>query len=298
MNLRLTNLIALSLMVAFAGMGKEHADTVKVIDNARNVNVIREGNKTSVNAEYRDEDGFPLTYRYEVEVGDAGDTDSDFSDNWGMDLPFMKPTCPDCDRADSDGKVRTRRFVTAMRHMYWGWRFNYGDKAGVKNCFELGVRDVLGLMWRRRGAEFEIGFGMGMRRFLAQDGLCFRKEGDAVRLSPADPDVELRHSRLDVFTFHIPVLYNQTICDELRFSVGGVVNLNTYARIFDETAADGVQLKRHYKGLQQRLLTADAVASLTVGGFGMYASWSPVALFESKYGPGMKAWSIGVELDF
>ena len=79
---------------------------------------------------------------------------------------------------------KTERNVTACRHIYWGWRFNYDDKRSVKNCFEVGIRDIVGVTWQRRGAEFEIGLGMGFKRFLADDGFSYSKKGDAIRLLP------------------------------------------------------------------------------------------------------------------
>jgi hypothetical protein len=282
-----------------AAYGQEPADTVKVIDKAKNVVVVKTGDTTVVKADYLDEDGESLQFQYEVKVSkpDSVPVDDEFPDEWGMDLPFMRTRCVSCEDNKS-GRHRVYRDITGMRHIYWGWRFNYNDKGNVKNSFEVGVRDLIGVSWKYRGAELEIGAGFGLKRFLADDGFVYEKNGDGVGLIPAPEGLDIKHSRLDVFAFHLPVLYNQRIVRGLSFTLGGILNFNSYAKAYTK-AFDGTnQYKIDYKGLQQNLVTADAYAAINVCGFCLYSTWSPMNLFKKEYGPELKGWSLGVELSF
>lgn len=298
MDYKLYSLLLALGVVSGYGNAQEVTDTVKVIDNARNIVVTRDGDKTKVEADYENDNGMPMRFLYEVAVNSKAASADEFDDDWGMDLPFVKTRSIDREDETRGGKVRTWRYVTGFRHIYWGWRFNYGDKGHVKNCFEAGIRDLIGVSWQRRGAELEIGAGIGMKRFLADDGFIYSGNGDSVLIGPYSGDGEVVHSRMDFFLFHVPVIYTQRIYKELKFSVGGVVNFNTYAKAFTETRIKKSNNKMNFKGLQQNLVTVDALLSINLAGMGLYGCWSPVELFKKDYGPAVKAWSIGVELDF
>lgn len=291
----LLSLLLVSCM-SFSGYAGEQRDTVRIIDNAANVTVTKKGDTTLVEAWYADSSGRMRKYEYEVKVSEErrhGMKD-EFPDDWGMDLPFFK--AKDCARGG--GKKGTRRYVTVFRHIYWGWRFNYDGKSEIKNCFELGIRDIVGVKWCRRGAELEIGAGLGMKRFLANDGFMYSRQGDAVTFSESGGDIRVDKSHLDIFQVHVPVLYNQKICRELTFSIGGIANFNTYAGIYTRITEGDTQRKTTCKGLQQNFFTPEVFASLNLCGVGIYGSWSPSRLFKGDMGPGARGLSIGVDLAF
>lgn len=295
MNYRLT-FATVALAFAFTSYAEEPADTVKVIENARNVTVVKTGNTTIVKAEYESEDDETIQFQYELNVAPPDTVSDELPDDWGMDLPFMKTGCGDCE--DRNGQHRMTRYITGMRHIYWGWRFNYGDKGNFKNCFETGIRDVLGVSWKYRGAELEIGVGFSIRRYLASDGFCYSKEGDKLILDNLADGLRCDKSRLDVASFLVPVLYNQRLGRDFGFTIGGVMNFNSYAKAVTEVYDGDLKYKTEYKGLQQRLFTVEALASVNVCGVGIYASWSPMKMFDTKFGPAVKSWSIGVDLSF
>ena len=298
MNAKLITACVLAMVSLHANVSaQEQRDTVKTIEDASKILITRQGNKTTLEADYIDDLGGKTRFIYEVSVKASTRDTKDFNDDWGMDLPFFKTRSIEEER-DNKRKVRTYRDVTGLRHIYWGWRFNYCDKGNIKNCFEVGIRDLIGFSWKRRGAELEIGAGFGFKRLLADDGFVYGKEGDKISLFPWEEDGEVKHSRLDVFQFHIPVIYTQRIYKALKFSIGGIVNLNTYAKAFTESGLGKANTKWSYKGLQQNLLTVDGMASLNLGGVGIYGSWSPMRMFDKTYGPAVKGWSIGIDLDF
>lgn len=275
------------------GAAQQPVDTIKIIDNVKEITVSRRGNTTTVYAAMTDSLAGDSFYRYEVEV-DNGET-MEFSDSWGLDLPFYsRRSHKDCDNFSN----RIQRDLTGFEHLYWGWRFNYHDRGNVKNCFEAGVRNLVGVSWNHGPGtvSFEMGIGFGLMRMLADDGFVYHKDGDAVTLSGLGAVDKVDKSRLDIWRFHVPVLMRVPIGKHCNFSIGGVVNLNTYAKIMTQTLNGDTRKKITYKGLQQNLLTADAFASFSIGGFGLYATWSPMSLFKKQYGPELRAWSIGLDL--
>lgn len=293
-------LASLMMSAGFAAAyGQQPADTVKVIDKVRNVVVVKTGDTTVVKADYRDEDGDPLQFRYEVKVTgtDSVAGGDEFPDEWGMDLPFLKTRCVTCSD-NKGGRHKVYRDITGLRHIYWGWRFNYSGKGDVKNSFEVGVRDLVGVSWKYRGAELEIGAGLGLKRFLAREGSVYGKEGDRIVFTPVPKGVDVCHSRLDVLAFHLPVLYNQRITGGLSVTLGGILNFNSYAKSYTRSFNGKDRYNIEYKGLQQNLVTADVMAAVNLCGFCLYSSWSPMDLFKKEYGPELKGWSLGVELSF
>lgn len=279
---------------------QEPMDTVVVIPEASEVTVVNDGEKTLVNATFSNKLGVRSNYEYEVNMSPSGseEVEDEYPDNWGMDLPFISVrSCKDAGCGSTD-RAKVKRAVTFLRHLYWGWRFNYGDKSHLRNSFEVGVRDVVGLSWKRRGAEFEIGLGFGMKRLLANGGYNYMKVGDAIQLLPVVAGHDVKISRLDVWSFHLPLLYNQSIYKEISFSVGGVLNFNTYAKSNLQYYDGNHRYKTEFKHLQQNFFTADVYASLNVWGIGVYGSWSPMKLFKNGFGPEVKAFTLGVEINY
>lgn len=305
----------LAILFAAEATAQESADTIKVIDNPDRVLVVRDSTTTIILAETIGDYGKSV-FNYEVNVDVQSAEDIDFAGNaWDIDLPFV--------RIKDDGMANCRgrrprgcltRSVIGAGHIYMGQRFNYNDKCGIKNSFEVGIRNLIGVKWSRGGycPDFSIGLGFSMQRYLAQQGLVFGKDGSRVVLQPVGEGLTVCHTRLDVHTVQIPVMLTQPIGRNVQFMAGGAACFNFYASAMTEVtgfnpSSDGnmqssdigIRHKRSYKGFQQRLLTADIFCALGLfESVGVYASWSPVPLFQAPYGPGLKAWSIGVTLSF
>lgn len=294
MNYRILTLL-IHLITAFFGcLAQEATDTVKVIENAGSIVVVAKNGQTSLNAEFPDKyNKEMLHYQYEVTITNESDTHNVeyFSDNWGLDVPFVK----DKHIRATDNKVR--RCFAAVRRAYWGWRFNYGHKGNVKNSWEISIPDFIALAWKKRGAEFEIGAGFGMSRYSSMDGFFYEKSDDQLILSHLPEEINKKESSLSIGSFHIPVLYNQYIGKHCMFSIGAIMNFNTYAKATTKLmTSDKQYLTTTCKGLQQNLFTVDAYASVDLWGIGLFAKWSPMELFNQKFGPELKGFSIGIQV--
>ena len=294
----LGTIVVASCAVCASAAQSEPADTVKMIEHPDRVVVTRLGNTTSVEAATADSLGMSV-FNYDVNVDNRSGEDA--GDSWDIDFPFFKigdNGVEECCRRRSPGKLT--RSMIGVGHLYIGQRFNYHDKGNVRNMYELGIRNLIGVKWSRGGylPDFSIGLGVSLQRYSSQIGWVYGKEGSRLVMTPLDPGANSASSHLYVTTFQIPVMLTQPIGRRVQFMLGGVACFNSYAKATTTVEVGNVEYKSEYKGLQQRLLTADVVCALGIESIGVYASWSPVALFKSPYGPELKAWSIGVTIGF
>ncbi|MDE6552512.1 MAG: hypothetical protein K2K98_06080 [Muribaculaceae bacterium] len=284
-------LFFLSLIpVAKAQTSPEPPDTVKIIDNPKKVTVSRDGGTTVIEVEKEMEYGKD-TFSYNVTVEEADDSESFFD----FEVPFGLGK--DKDSHKDRSRLKTSFFF--LGHGYIGQRFNYFDKGNVKNSIEIGFREVAGIEWSRGAYSFSTGIGFGHQTYHAQDGFIYAKSGSRLVLIPVASGTSVKYTGLNMLNFQIPLLFSVNIGCDVKFTLGGVACFNTYAWARTDLEIDKVRHKTTYKGLQQRLFTADLTASIGVCDIlGVYASWSPMTLFDSSFGPRLKSWSLGATINF
>lgn len=272
----------------------ETPDTVKIIENAEKILVSRNADTTLIEVENDNGNGKEL-FSYSVTVNDS------LADDYDSAIDFEIPFGIGKDKSKHKKYSRIRTSVFFLGHPYIGQRFNYSDKGNVKNSIELGFRELIGVGWNRGRytPTFSIGVGFGAQRYRAQDGFAYARIGSNLILVPVEDDYSVKSTGLNVFNFQVPLLLTIPMGCDVRFTLGGIGCFNTYACAKTEISNGSTKIKTTYKGLQQRLFTAEAMCSL---GFfdivGVYASWSPMTLFQSPYGPQLKSWSIGATFIF
>ena len=209
--------------------------------------------------------------------------------DWKMQYPFL---------GGSDSFYSFK----SIKDIYWGWDFNYGEKGNIKNCFEVGVANVVGVAIKpwKCGPSFNIGLGFGMRRYLAKDGMRFDRLDNNLMILTAN-GLDIDKSRVDSWTFHLPIMITQNIYKKLAVSAGAWLNFNTYVK--GETqywhSGQDVRYKEYYKGFNHRFFTVDLVAVVGLrNGIGFYGRWSPMSLFNDGRGPEFKTATMGVMLNF
>lgn len=292
----------LTLMIAMVlpalAQHPEEIDTVKVIENPSRVTVTRNGEVTTIKVEK--ETGLMVdTFYYNVQVTPQ-DPNSYLKDyDWDIDLSFLGVI----NKKESPHRSRRalRTSLMFMKGGYMGYRFNYSGKDHVKNSYEVGFRNIVGLCWDhgKHTPSFSIGLGLGTQRYNAMDGFVYTKEGSDIMLIPIAAGMERKSSYMYIMNFQIPLMFTLPLGNQMQFSLGAIGNFNSYAAAVTELKKDNVKIKSNYKGIQQRLFTPELVCSLGFTDFiGVYASWSPVSQFQAPYGPKLKSWSIGGTLIF
>lgn len=275
-------------------------DTVKVISTAQSVTVTRQDNKTIVTALIpADDAGSIQKYTYEVSVDNNNDISNFDADEFRLKLPFTKTDKSEPIEPKSKSK-KTRRYVTGLKYGYWGWNFNYHNKTGIKNAFEVGVADIIGIDWcTSRKTTLGVGIGFGYSRVTSNDYMLFAKDGDALTLTVAPENAKVDFARWDTWHIHVPLMYSQKLTGDFGFALATIINFNTYATATNRYTIDRTRYTETIKGLNQRLLTVDVMASVgLINYIGFYAKWSPMTSMQSQYGPSFRNFSIGVNVNF
>lgn len=286
--------LMLSPLLSVAQSIPEPPDTIKMIKNPEKVTVTRTSETTLIQVDTPTDYG-SNTFTYEVTV--AADSDNDLDPTIDFEIPFGIGKKKEEKRVHK--KLQTSGFL--MGNVYFGQRFNYSDKGNVKNSYEIGVRNLVGIRWSHGHytPSFSIGFGFGAQRYAAQKGFMYAKDGSNLILIPAEECSRVRSTDLQVWNFQVPILFTLPIGRDVEFAAGAVGCFNTYARARTELDFGDYKTTILYKGLQQRLFTTELTASIGVCDIlGVYASWSPMTLFQAPYGPQLKSWSIGATINF
>ncbi|MBD5355953.1 MAG: hypothetical protein HDR88_02970 [Bacteroides sp.] len=273
---------------------QEITDTIAVLENATDILVTRQEGVTKVKANTKDEEGFnnPFNYMVKVEVNDSID-EIELEDSWVFNPPFVRKNNP-----IFANRNKVRRDVVCFEHLYSGWRFNY-SKNKVKDFFEIGIRQLVGIEWskgQRYKSTFLLGFGMGCKIFKTQDGFAYGKDEDRLTILPVAYGQTVNSSQMTILSFQVPMLYKQNIRNNFNFSIGGIINFNSYAIALTEIKENNLKIKTKYKGFQQNLITPEAYAFFGVWDIGIYFTWSPLSLFHKDYGPELKSLSLGIEI--
>lgn len=293
-DLLFTLILAAAPLCNILAQNPETPDTVKIIKNAEKILVSRNADTTLIDVKSENEYGTErFSYSITVEDSLADEDDSTIE----LEMPF------------GIGKNKTKHkkhsqiktYILGLSNFYLGQRFNYSGKGNVKNSLESGCRDLIAIKWSRGEytPSFSIGVGMGFQRYLAQDGFAYSRIGSNLVLLPVEEGYSVKSTHLYVMNFQIPLLFSVPLGCDFKFTLGGIGCFNTYAYAQTEISKGPTTIKTTYKGLQQRLFTADLMCSFGVCNIlGVYASWSPMTLFQSPYGPQFKSWSIGATINF
>ncbi len=287
----------------------EPSDTIKAINNPQNVKIIRNKNKTEVTVDIPTENGSGSFNRYHYEVCNIPNsnepTEKLFDENEDLMFKlslFKSSKINDKSRAGVVSKKpwKTKRYVTGMKYITWGWNFNYDSKAGIKNSFEVSVIDLIGVDWQTsRYTTLGIGIGFGFNRVLANDNSVFSCENDYLSVVEAPEDVEVEFARLDSWRIQIPLMYTQRLYKNFAIGLAGIVNFNVNSTATNRYNANHTRYTESIGGLNQRLLTADIMTTVGFTNFiGIYAKWSPIKSMEHQYGPSFRNFSIGINVNF
>lgn len=287
--------LAINAILSIPGFSQAPADTIGIIKEARNLTITKSDEKTKIYAEYVGEDGKESFFYYAIDHIIHEEECDDSDTGWNISLPYYMTEAENGCKNNGSG---IKRYLIGADHIYAGWRFNYYDKGKIKNSFETGIRNLVGIGWQRKdkGPLFSVGVGFGIRRFNSKEGYAYNKKNDRLTLDPFSLEGEKRSSYLDLYTVHIPFIMRQRVGRYFAFTAGVSLNLNVYASASTLGEFNSISERIDYIGLQQRFVTTDIFASINLFGVGVYASWNPIGMFQSSFGPMVKGWSIGIDI--
>lgn len=132
---------------------------------------------------------------------------------------------------------------------------------------------------------YSIGFGVDWRNYRTDGRYYFTKLDDGTITEERYPDgYDPRFSRFKVFSLNVPLLWGHKVNKNFEFSIGPVINFNTYAsiknRYFD---ADGKGHKDVFKHIHQKPITVDLMAIVKLLNFQIYGKFSPMETLNNTY---------------
>lgn len=273
-------------------------DTIKVIENARNITISYSDSVTVLTIDSPVNGGEFDRYTYKVSrISSTEKPDRlQSSDDMMFKLSFLNKHKSKTHNA----KQPTRHCVTGLRYIYWGWNFNYNYKNGLKNSFEFACADLIGVDWlTSKYTTLGVGAGFGFNRVTTADKSLFCIDNDCLSTVAALEGADVDFARWDTWRIQVPLMFKQRLYKDFAIGLAAIVNFNIYSSATNRYTVGHTRYTDRITGLNQRLLTADAM--LTIGfsdAIGVYGKWSPFTAMESVNGPSFRNFSIGVNINF
>lgn len=149
--------------------------------------------------------------------------------------------------------------------------------------------------WRNNHA-FSAGVGVDWRNYRMTNDLRFVKDNRSVAFDTYPANSKPEFSRIKVFSVNFPIRY-QYDGKFVGFSLGPVINLNTYGSLKTRYTIDGHELKDIDKHVRVTPVTIDFMCTLNFrGGPDFYLKYSPCDILRDGYGPKFKTISFGIIL--
>lgn len=269
-------------------------DTLSVINNARSVVITTGASSTVIEIKCPpDENGEEIGYSLTIDVDSCASPESGQEPVWNLNLPFLQQ--------DKSAHKLHKLSLAGPRNLYAGAVIPLSAPDAVRTAYEFGLGMIAGASYRtgRNTPEISIGLGFGCSYTRIGHGFMLDKSDDILFIKPVHPGLSDVKSRIFSFRFEIPVMITQKLYRSLGFSAGAIINLNTYTTGSSEWNTGQIHHKVSYKGLQQRILTADLIAIVGLpDDIGAYVRYSPSGIFHTGYGPGFSRLSAGVSIGF
>ncbi|MDE7386598.1 MAG: hypothetical protein K2N28_05625 [Muribaculaceae bacterium] len=271
-------------------------DTIKVIENARNITISYTDSATVLTVDSPTTGNSFDRYTYTVSrLNDSKKPERlQSSDDMMFKLSFLNRNEP------KTSARKIKRYFTGLRYIYWGWNFNYNYKSGIKNSYEFGCADLIGVDWlTSKYTTLGVGLGFGYNRVTTTNKALFCMDGDRLSTIAAPADADVDFARWDTWRIQLPLMFKQRLYKDFAIGVAAIVNFNVYSSATNRYHVEHTRITNMITGIKQRLLTADAM--LTIGlsdAIGIYGKWSPFTTMQPSNGPAFRNFSIGVTINF
>ena len=203
------------------------------------------------------------------------------------------------DNPFKDDDDRTRHWSITTSGFYTGMGVKHNWDL-INNTFEIGLLNVFAVNYNSlHGQNLSLGAGIHHRSYSIKRPNMLVRQNDVV-VPTAYPslnteEIKDRSSNLNMWTVQFPLMFTQKIVKKLDFTVAGILNWNTYARVDNHYELNKVEHDTKYKGLNQEKINFDFMGALSWNEFGLYCRYSPGKFFKEGYGPEIKnTWTVGL----
>lgn len=140
--------------------------------------------------------------------------------------------------------------------------------------------------------SFAAGIGVDWRNYRMNDEKRFVKADNKLSIVPYPDGAIPRFSRIKVFSITFPLRYKFNV-KHFGFSVGPVVNINTYSSIKTRYKLNGEKNKDTDKDVRAVPVTVDFMGTLHFRGINLYMKYSPCNVLKTSYAPKFRSLSFG-----
>ncbi len=263
-------------------------DTV-IVDHPRKVVVISTDSLLKVKVMGSAKDS---TYLYESSLQNVDSnfvSTSTISSDWGFSIGGI------------GRKSNTEYYSQVESHFLLGFNAPMGAPANMPlkafESWELWwiIADASTAPWHN-GHRFSAGIGVDWRNYRMLDRNQFVKADDGtVSVAPLPEGCDPKFSRIKVFSLTIPLRYHYYY-KEWGFSLGPVLNFNTYASIKTRYRLNGEKQKEVYKDIHPSPFTIDFMGTVTTPVIDFYVKYAPCHVLNPSYGPKFHSLSFGIYL--
>ncbi|MBO6068251.1 MAG: hypothetical protein J6T49_04535 [Bacteroidales bacterium] len=168
------------------------------------------------------------------------------------------------------------------------------NNSNVAGGFDLGINVIeVGVRPYSTG-ELTLGADFLMDIYHPTSGKYFLSGGHSTTIVPSIFS-KIKYSTSTVLGFGIPLNFTQRISDKLSVTAGATarINMNASTRLV-YTNSDNKWNTERASGIYTNRVTYDLHLSVDVDGFGIYASYCPMNVFESGHGPSFNTFAVGL----
>lgn len=275
----------LTLILAAVQMSAQNNDTVKVIDQPRQV-IITEtptGVQMKVLGDKQDD-----TYTYTVQHSTNDTVHTSQGSDWELNFPYNL----------SFTKDKDHHWAIISSGFYMGGGIHHSWEM-INNSFEIGLLNIAAINYSsNHGQDISLGVGIHHRSFSLKrpNMLMFDESTNVVSttLYPEVMEIKERTSNLNLWALQFPLLFRQKIYKSFAIRFGGIMNWNYKAHVNNHYIIGKTTYDITQRGLKQNKITFDVIGGLTFSHTGIYFRFSPNEVFKKDYGPEIKnTWTMG-----
>lgn len=267
------------------------SDTL-VVNNPNRVTIISADTLVEVSVEgSADNDDYRYSLRITPQCG-TPTVINEFSQDINFSFPFSKKK-----------KYSTNEFFVSGFGVGFVNALNAPADMNVKMgaSFEIMLTHALGYLWRPSrysSAAFSIGIGIDWKNYRMTGRNYFNYENGYTTVAPYPENADIDYSRIKIFSWTVPFMYQQNITDNFAITLGPVLNFNTYGSVYTRYYLDGKKQTYFNKRIHQNPVTVDLMASVALKGVGVYFKYSPTHVIDKEFGPAFNSISTGFILMF